>query len=204
MNKLYMIGFFREVVELCRDAKWEIAGIVSTDTIDDKDYRLYIGRDEELIAKGILSLKIPVLVVPDSVKTRQNLAKQYKDAGFHLATIVSPKSCISKSAIISEGCMVSHFANVSANVLIGQCCRINVGANIMHNCKIGDFSTIAPNAVILGNTSIGRLCYVGANATILPNISIGNNVTIGAGAVVTHNLPHGCTVVGVPARIIKE
>lgn len=51
---------------------------------------------------------------------------------------------------------------------------------------------------------IGKNVFIGARAMILGDIIIGDNVKIGAGAVVLRNVPHNCTAVGVPARIIGE
>ena len=51
---------------------------------------------------------------------------------------------------------------------------------------------------------VGDNCYFGTGCTILGPVKIGNNVTVGAGAVVIHDIPDGCTVVGVPAKIIKR
>lgn len=57
---------------------------------------------------------------------------------------------------------------------------------------------------IFGNISIGEGTHVGAGAIVLPNLSIGKWVKIGAGAVVINDLPDEVTVVGNPARIIKQ
>lgn len=38
---------------------------------------------------------------------------------------------------------------------------------------------------------------------MLSGVVIGNNVKIGANAVVTKDVPPNCTVVGVPAKIVK-
>lgn len=51
---------------------------------------------------------------------------------------------------------------------------------------------------ILDNVSIK------AGAKVLGKITIGNNVIIGANAVVVKDVPDNCTVVGVPAYIIKK
>ena len=45
---------------------------------------------------------------------------------------------------------------------------------------------------------------VGAGAKVLGNITIGNNVKIGGGSVVVHSVPDNCTVVGVPAEIVRR
>lgn len=43
-----------------------------------------------------------------------------------------------------------------------------------------------------------------AGAKVLGKITIGNNVIIGANAVVVKDVPDNCTIVGVPAYIIKK
>lgn len=45
---------------------------------------------------------------------------------------------------------------------------------------------------------------IGAGAKVLGNVHIGNNVIIGANAVIVINVPDNCTVVGIPAYIVKE
>ena len=53
-----------------------------------------------------------------------------------------------------------------------------------------------------GCIEVGDNCYFGTGCTILGPVKIGNNVTVGAGAVVTKDVPDGCTIAGVPAKII--
>lgn len=74
--------------------------------------------------------------------------------------------------------------------------------SIGNNCHIFQQVTIGYNngfsPTILDNVTIA------AGAKVLGNITIGNNVVIGANAVVTKDVPDNCTVVGVPAYIIKR
>lgn len=44
---------------------------------------------------------------------------------------------------------------------------------------------------------------MGAGAKVLGSITIGDNVKIGAGSVVVKDVPSNCTVIGVPAKIVK-
>lgn len=52
--------------------------------------------------------------------------------------------------------------------------------------------------------TLGNRIVVGAGAIILGNITIGDDVRVGAGSVVLKDVPANCTVVGVPARIVKR
>lgn len=64
--------------------------------------------------------------------------------------------------------------------------------------------------VTIGNQHKGKRPTIGNNvkvycgAKVLGDITIGDNVTIGANAVVVKDVPPNCTVVGVPAYIIKR
>lgn len=51
--------------------------------------------------------------------------------------------------------------------------------------------------------TIGNNVTVSSGAKIIGKVNIGNNVVIGANAVVVKDVPDNCTVVGVPAYIIK-
>lgn len=114
--------------------------------------------------------------------------------------------------------------NYEAHVLTGA--DIHPGATIGDNffidhatgVVIGETAVIGDNVILYQGVTLGGVSFdkgkrhptlgnkvvVGANATILGNISIGNNVRIGAGSVVLQDVPDGCTVVGVPGKIIKR
>jgi serine O-acetyltransferase len=70
------------------------------------------------------------------------------------------------------------------------------------NCWINQQVTIGSDAS--GNPEIGDNVHVHCGAKVLGQISVGDNVVIGANAVVVKNVPPNCTVVGVPARIVRR
>jgi acetyltransferase-like isoleucine patch superfamily enzyme len=53
-------------------------------------------------------------------------------------------------------------------------------------------------------TIVQRRASIGSNATILCGVTIGEGALVGAGSVVTRDVPPGATVVGNPARPIRE
>ncbi|HVT81535.1 MAG TPA: serine O-acetyltransferase [Phycisphaerae bacterium] len=87
------------------------------------------------------------------------------------------------------------------------------GAVVIHgNSVIGD-DCIIRQGVTLGARNVenhdkapilGRGVSVGAGAKILGSITLGDGVLVGANAVVLKDVPAGCTVVGIPAKIVTS
>jgi len=201
MEKIILIGYFIEMAELCEKCGCAVAGVV--------DYELkgpyqYLGSDEEFIRKCSDYIAFPLVITPDKPEVREKIYERYKGLGFSFKTLIAPEAIISKSAEISEGCMIQSLCNISSNVFLDKCVRVNTGANIMHDAKVGAFSVVAPDAVLLGHVSVGSKAYIGANSTLLPNIVIGDNATVGAGAVVTKPVADGFVVAGIPAHVLKK
>ena len=69
------------------------------------------------------------------------------------------------------------------------------------NCLI--FQQVTIGARDGGVPTIGGHVDIGAGAKIIGDIKIGNHVRIGANSVVLVDVPTGCTVVGVPAKLIE-
>lgn len=85
----------------------------------------------------------------------------------------------------------------------GQGTVVHPATIIGNNCTLRQNTTIGTK----GNSAppiIGNNVDIGANVCIIGNIKIGDNVSIGAGSVVVENVEPNCTVVGNPARIIKQ
>jgi sugar O-acyltransferase (sialic acid O-acetyltransferase NeuD family) len=119
-------------------------------------------------------------------------------------TLVHPKAWIGEDVEIGEGTCIAPAAIVTANVRLGRHSIINIKASISHDCSVGDFVNINPAATICGWVTIGEGAFIGAGATVKDRISIGAWSIIGAGAVVTRDVSENVTVVGVPARVVKN
>lgn len=93
---------------------------------------------------------------------------------------------------IDEGLFIQHgySTDISARK-IGKNCWINQQVVIGYSDE-GETPTIGDNVQIK------------TGAKIFGNITIGDNSIIGANAVVLKNVPPNCTVVGVPACIVKR
>ena len=97
---------------------------------------------------------------------------------------------------------------------IGRRFFIDHGAGIVigETSEIGD-DVLMYQGVVLGGTAlekkkrhptIGNNVVIGSRAVILGAITIGDSARVGSGSVVIKSVPPGCTVVGVPGRIVEE
>lgn len=116
--------------------------------------------------------------------------------------------------------VLSQLVRFLTGIEIHPGAKIGAGFFIDHGMGvvIGETAEIGENAtlyqgVTLGGTGIqrgkrhptlGNNVVVGAGAKVLGSIKIGANVKIGAGSVVVHSVPDNCTVVGVPAEIVRR
>lgn len=115
--------------------------------------------------------------------------------------------------------LVSFLARMLSNVdihpgaAIGDRFFIDHGAGVVvgETAVIGDDVTLY-HGVTLGGTSWNKGkrhptledgVMVGAGAKILGNITVGQRCRVGANSVVVEDVPTGCTVVGIPGKLVK-
>lgn len=102
---------------------------------------------------------------------------------------------IHPGAIIGKGVFIDH----GMGVVIGETAIIGNYCLIYQNVTLGGTGKETGKR----HPTLGEQVVVGAGAKVLGNIQIGDRVRIGAGSVVLRNVPNGCTVVGIPGRIIS-
>jgi serine O-acetyltransferase len=74
---------------------------------------------------------------------------------------------------------------------------------IGHSCTINQGVSIA-NVRGSGRPTVGNNCYFGAGCKVMGGVTLGDNVVVAANSLVISDVPSGCTVMGVPARIISR
>jgi serine O-acetyltransferase len=75
-------------------------------------------------------------------------------------------------------------------------------AHIGSRCLIRHQVTIANSAQ--GAAHIGNDVQIGAGAKLIGKVHVGDGARIGANSVVVDDVPAGATVVGIPARVVRQ
>jgi serine O-acetyltransferase len=84
----------------------------------------------------------------------------------------------------------------ATGVVINGAVRGGSDVRVEHQVTIGAEQRRAP--------VLGDHIFIGAGAKIIGGVRVGSHARIGANAVVVHDVPANCTVVGVPARIVRR
>jgi len=99
--------------------------------------------------------------------------------------------------VFGAGLRINHFGNlvVNSGAKVGMWCDIHQGVNIGSN-NSPDGRLLVPD--------IGANAWIGPGAKIFGNIKIDSGVVIGANSVVNKDFPKNTTIVGMPAKVIKN
>ena len=102
-------------------------------------------------------------------------------------------------AQIDPSCIFHHSGLgcvIHPDAIVGRNCRFFQHVTIGSAWRGGD----APGECV---PRIGNDVLLGCGCVLLGDIEIGDGAVIGANAVVTRSVPAGCTVAGVPAKIVR-
>jgi len=141
--------------------------------------------------------------VAGTMYSRKRVWHKLDSLGIHSYTVVHP-GIDTAQAEIGTGSVIQDGVILSPGVRIGCHCLINIGAIVAHESIVEDVCFLGPGTILNGRVRIGEGSFLGAGCIILPNIAVGKGSTVGAGAVVIRDVPPFSTVVGCPARVIKQ
>lgn len=140
---------------------------------------------------------------------RERIGKLCEDQGAAPFSVIAQNVVVLDANEIGEGVVLSPFVTVTSNAKIGKHFHANIYSYVAHDCVIGDFVTFAPGVKCNGNVVIEDHAYIGTGAVIKQGtpkrpLTIGRGAIVGMGAVVTKSVAPGDTVIGNPARPLRE
>ncbi len=135
---------------------------------------------------------------------RRSLGDTIEASDLELASAVHPSAQLASNASIGKGVVIAAGALVCAHCQIGDYAILNTGCIVDHESMIGTGVHICPGVRLAGHVVVESGAFVGIGATVVQNVRIGFEAIVGAGAVVTRDVEPMTTVVGVPARAVKD
>lgn len=182
----YQITFFDDAYpKITQVEHWSIAG----------DFNALLSQKSEFCG---------AIVAIGRANVRQAITAKLHHADITTPILIHPTASVSKYAQIKRGSVVMPGAVINAFSSVGESCIINSNAVVEHDCKLADFVHVCPNSALAGGTIVGERTWVGIGSSVRQLINIGADVLIGAGSVVVNDISAGVTVVGVPAKVIKD
>lgn len=186
------------------EPRWNVLGFLDDDPAQHGKERLgqpvLGGRDllPRLVAEGVWVFNNVVGHWSRSKAVAELLAAH----GAQVPSLVHP-SLDMAHVTLGKGCLLSEACAIGSGTAIGDYFTLRLHSVISHDIQVGDHVVVGPGVTVAGKASLASKCFIGAGATVMPEVAIGEEAVVGAGAVVTRDVPPGCTVVGVPARIME-
>ncbi|PKM76704.1 MAG: serine O-acetyltransferase [Firmicutes bacterium HGW-Firmicutes-15] len=126
----------------------------------------------------------------------------YKKERFFLARLVSHFSRfmtgieIHPGATIGKGFFIDH----GSGIVIGETTEIGDNVTLYQGVTLGGSGKEKGKR----HPTIGNNVTISAGAKVLGSFTVGDHAKIGGGSVVIKTVPPGCTVIGVPGRIVAR
>ena len=105
---------------------------------------------------------------------------------------------------VEIGCNNTIDRGSLSNTIIGDGTFLDNQVHIAHNVKIGKNCIITGQVGFAGSSTIGDRVQIGGQAGISGHLIIGDNVKIGGGSGVIKNIPSKTSVMGYPAKSIRN
>src|SRR5258706_11326833 len=135
---------------------------------------------------------------------RRSMGDLLESSEFEIISAIHPSAQLAHNASLGKGVVIAAGALVCAHCQIGDYAILNTGCIVDHESMIAVAAHICPGVRLAGHVTVESCAFIGIGATVIQNVRIGFEAIVGAGAVVTQNVDPMTTVVGVPAKPIKD
>jgi len=181
--------------EVCRDAFVSDPGIVAAaeadlQAVSERDPAIRSLLQPFLYFKGFQALQAHRVAHWLWTQGRDTLA-------FHLQSRMSElfQIDIHPAAKMGAGLFLDH----GTGIVIGETAVVGDEVSMLHGVTLGGTGAERGDR----HPKIGRGVLLGAGAKVLGNITVGDYAKVASGSVVLKPVPAGCTVAGVPARLVN-
>lgn len=183
------------VREICRDAFEADSAIVASAEADlravsERDPAIKTLLQPFLYFKGFQALQ--------AHRVAHWLWSQGREAlAFHFQSRISElfQVDIHPAARMGSGLFLDH----GTGIVIGETAVVGDEVSMLHAVTLGGTGAERGDR----HPKIGKGVLLGAGAKVLGNITVGDYAKVASGSVVLKDVPAGCTVAGVPARLVN-
>lgn len=137
-------------------------------------------------------------------RPREIVMNRLMDQGVKFESIIAPNAYIGRFSLLGEGCILYWGAGISVNCKLGKGVLMNANTTIGHDVEVGDYSTLSPASELGGRVVVGKTVSIGSHSYVLPDKKVKDYAVIAAGSIVFSNVKESTTVLGNPARRMKE
>lgn len=213
VKKIVLIGaggFGREVAQMIEDLntikkRYELLGFLDDGKQFNRD-SIINGYPWLGDSNWILEHKKDIVcncTIGDS-STKAIIMKSLMEQEVQFESIIAPTAGVAAHTDVGPGCVLYWNVGVSVNCRIGMGVLLNDSVKIGHDVTIGDYTSIMPGTGISGGCQIGEQVDIGGHVFIIPGKKVGDQARIAAGSIVFSNVRAGTTVLGNPAKRMKE
>lgn len=200
-------GLGREVANIIeginrREEKYELLGFLDDYSTADSivGYPRLGGSDWILEHKDEVVCTCTIGDAEAKARVQSELMKQ----GVRFESIIAPTATVAKRVEIGAGCILYWHVGISIDCKLGAGVLLNDSVIIGHDTTIGDYTSIMTRSTISGNCQIGEKVDIGGHVFVIPGKKIGDGARVAAGSIVFSNVRAGATVLGNPAKRMKE
>lgn len=135
---------------------------------------------------------------------RRGLAERAKERGIRFCNAIHPTAVLTPRMDIGEGVMIAAGCTFTNGIVLADHVHINPGCTLGHDVTLDEFATLAPGVHLSGYVTIRQGAFVGTGSCAIQRVTVGEWSIVGAGATLIEDVPPDTTVVGTPARRIKQ
>lgn len=187
--------------------RWDVLGFISEPgrkVGETLGIAPILGDDDWLLAQGF---EADLVVGIGHPRVKERVLARFLELGdrFTYPNLIHPRATLDFRRIeLGRGNVITAGCVLTCDITIKDFNLFNLNTTVGHDAQVGSFNVFNPGVNVSGGVRIGDRILIGTGAQILENLTVGSDAVVGAGAVVTKDVPEGETVVGVPAKPLRQ